>query len=187
MAKKKTKIKAQKTTITADISDCSTRKKRYIRKEVRMNQAIKDLVEATADQASSIKQLITEDDSMRVLNKVRNNQLMNMYLNQIFETLNQTKNLNNQLLDKIVQKRANLSASENAKLYIRTKELENENLKLITEFCKYNDVQLTEAEQNIFIIYRSLPPHLQQILYETIVEFVKQCPAIQREIQNQNR
>jgi hypothetical protein len=69
--------------------------------------------------------------------------------------------------------------------------LENNQIKLITELSKSQQFTLDEFEREVIIIFRSIPNELKKYLYTTILEFVKQCPKIQKAMiktkQNQER
>lgn len=175
-------LRGKKTKVEIASKDINKSKRKRLLSDLSMNKAIKDLVESVADSSSTFNDLLEESDCLDVLNRVQINKFLNIYVTSIFRNLNATKDLNNKLLEKILKKKEVVSPKDYVRLYIKTRELENDQLGLISNFCKQQNVKLDLSEQNIIIIYRSLPPNLQKVLYKTIMEFVRQCPAIQREM-----
>ena len=90
-------------------------------------------------------------------------------------------------INDLIKKKEIIPPEEYAKVYLKSRELENDQLRLITELMKTQDVKLDIEEQNMIIIYRSLPVSLKKFMYKTVMEFIRKCPAIQRELQKENQ
>lgn len=158
------------------------RKRKKQLADMKMNQSIREVLEQVADSGSTLNEILNETDCLAILNKAKVNNFLNCYITKIFESLDGIATINNRLLEKIIKKKEIVSPSEYVKLYIKGRELENEQMKLVTEFVKCHDVKLDLEEQNMIIIYRALPGHLKRLMYKTVMEFVRTCPAIQREL-----
>ena len=139
----------------------------------------------------NIQELSEEAQFLEVFNRAELNKYLNLCLTGSMDSLVKLQGLNNAFLDKVTKKKSLISAKDSARLYIKLKELENNQIKLITELSKSQQFTLDEFEREVIIIFRSIPNELKKYLYTTILEFVKQCPKIQKAMiktkQNQER
>ena len=172
--------RAKKTRIEKKLKDLNSYHKGKLRSSLKMTQDIREIVEEVTDKNVDIYKLAEEAQFLDVINRTDLNKYLNLCLNGSTETLIKLQTLNNAFLDKIISKKSIISTKDCAKIFIKLKELENNQIKLITELSKSQQFTLEEIEREIIIIFRSIPRELQKYLYKTILEFVKQCPRIQK-------
>lgn len=172
--------RAKKTNIDTKFKDLNSIHKGRLRGSLKLTQDVKEVIERIAEDNLHIQELSEESQFLEVYNKAELNKYLNLCLNGSMESLIKLQSLNNSFLDKVTRKKATISAKDCAKIFIKLKELENNQIRLITELSKSQQFQLDELEREIIIIYRSIPKELQKYLYTTILEFVKKCPEIQK-------
>lgn len=163
----------------------STRKKRRLKQAANTVTVVHKLIDEINQNGTMVKSILEDTDCLKILNKTKVNCFLNLYLSRIFDSVNSMQQLNNTLMKRIKNKKDIVPPSDYAKVYLRSRELENEQVRLVTELIKCQEVKLDLEEQNMVIIYRSLPPHLKQLMYKTIMEFVRSCPEIQNQMQLQ--
>ena len=180
MEDKKSFNTARKTRVDKKIKELSAVHKGRLRGSLKMNQEVREIVERIAEDNLNIQELSEEAQFLEVFNKAELNKYLNLCLTGSMDSLVKLQNLNNSFLEKVTRKKNLISAKDCAKIYIKLKELENNQIKLITELSKSQQFSLDEMEREVIIIFRSIPKELQKYLYNTILEFVKKCPEIQK-------
>lgn len=182
---------AKKTKVDKKVKEISAIHKGKLRNNLKMTQDVKDIVERISIDNLKIQELSEEAQFLEVFNRAELNKYLNLCLTGSMDSLVKLQGLNNAFLDKVTKKKSLISAKDSARLYIKLKELENNQIKLITELSKSQQFTLDEFEREVIIIFRSIPNELKKYLYTTILEFVKQCPKIQKAMiktkQNQER
>lgn len=157
-----------------------TPRERILRRDLKLSQAIQEIVEQVTDNVLDIEELSDEAKYLEIVNRTKTNRCLNIYLANSIDYLVKIQGINHSLLSKVANKRKAIPLKDSTKMFLKLKELENEQVKLITELSKYQQFVLDEREREILIIYRSIPEKLQLYMYETILEFIKQCPKIQK-------
>lgn len=169
---KKTKVKK--------ISEMSSCKRTQLSNNLKTIDNIREIIEQISEDNCEIDNLCNKNKTLEILNRVELNKYLNLSLNNSMRSLISLQELNNAAITKINHKRTRLSAETLSKIFIKLKELENSQIRLIADLAKSQQLTLDEMEREIIIIYRSIPNELQIYLYKTILEFVKQCPEIQK-------
>jgi len=172
--------RAKKTRVEKKLKDLNAIHRGRLKGSLKMTQDVREIVEQIAKDNSNIEELTKEGQFLEVINRAELNRYLNLCLNGSMESLIKLQNLNNAFLDKVTRKKTVISAKDCAKIFIKLKELENSQIKLITELSNSQQFTLSELEREVIIIFRSIPKELQKYLYKTILEFVKQCPEIQK-------
>ena len=155
--------------------------------DLRVNQAIRDIIERVADENSTIKTIADDVRALGIINKAEFNRFLNVYINGAAQSLEQLQKFNNNLFDKVVKKKKLLTGTDHINTYLKIKELENQQMRILSELTKTQHIELDQTEREMIIIYRSIPPELKQYLFETILGFVKSCPEIQRAMLETNQ
>ena len=172
--------RAKKARVEKKLKDINIIQRGKLKNNLKMTQEVREIIEQIADDDANIKLLTEEGKYLEIINKAETNRYLNLTLNGAMESLVKLQKLNNAFLDKVTNKKAIIPAKDCAKLFIKLKELENNQIKLITELSNSQQFTLEELEREIIIIFRSIPKELQKYLYKTILGFVKQCPKIQK-------
>jgi len=171
-SKKKSKIKTRSIPLT--------NRERRLQRDLKLSQAIQEIIDQVTDNVLNIEELSDEAKYLEIVNRAKTNKYLNMCLTSSMDSLIKIQGINNFILNKISGKKNIITTKESTKTFLKLKELENEQVKLITELSKTQQFVLDEREREILIIYRSIPEKLQLYMYETILEFIKQCPKIQK-------
>lgn len=153
---------------------------RRIIDNLKVTGLVEDLIREIEEKEEGLTDLANESATIGILNKVEINRNINIYLSHLLSQTDKIRTINDKLFDSISKKKQLASPKDLMRLYLENRRLENEHLKLLTEFCNLQQFQLENAEREILIVYRSLPEHLQSLLYRTIMEFIRKCPAIQK-------
>ena len=172
--------RAKKTRVEKKLKDLSSTHKSKLKNHLKMTQDIREIIEKVSEDDLNIQEFSKEGQFLEIVNRAELNRYLNLCLNGSMDSLVKLQNLNNAFLDKITRKKSLISAKDSGKMYIKLKELENNQIKLITELSKSQQFTLDELEREIIIIFRSIPKELQKHLYKIILEFVRQCPEIQK-------
>lgn len=163
----------------------SKRKRKKVLAESRLTQSIGDMLEDVTNGLYTFDDLLNNTDTIAILNRAKINNFLNMYISKCMADLADIEELNNKLADRIKKKKDICPPGDLTRFYLKSRELQLDELKILSEFAKAQEVKLDLPEQNMVIIYRSLPPTLQKLMYNTIMEFVRKCPTIQRELEKQ--
>lgn len=149
-----------------------------ITKKFKLFTRIQEIVKEVEEDEDCLLQMSSEARYLGIINKVNVNRYLNNYVSQIISRCASIQKINDKILNQLISQREDLNSSELLKLYLENKKLENDQLRLIQQFCQLQEVQLDQQEKEVLIMYRSLPDHLKLMLYKHIMEFVRSCPSI---------
>lgn len=153
----------------------------------KVNDTIKEIVSRISEEESSLQEVVENANTLGIINKVQYNRLMNVYINNVLASLNNLQVFNNKMFGKVSTKSFPMSSKDFIKVFLDLKKLETDQLKVLNELSKTQQMTLDQLEREIIIIFRSIPAELQQLLYTTILGFVAQCPEIQKAMMETNQ
>ena len=153
----------------------------------RVNDTIKEIVSKISEEESNLQEVVENANTLGIINKVQYNRLMNVYINNTLASLNSLQAFNNRMFGKVSSKSFPMSSKDFIKVFLDLKKLETDQLKVLNELSKTQQMTLNQLEREIVIIFRSIPTELQQLLYTTILGFVAQCPEIQKAMMETNQ
>lgn len=162
-------------------------RKRKGQDNLRIHDAVEEILNRVTLENKVLQDIENDSYALGIISKADLNRFYNVYINNATHSLERLQKFNVDMLEKVIKKKNIMSPSDYAKMWVRLKELEFDHLKVINEIRKSQEFTLEQSEREILIIYRSLTPELKTYFYKVILEFIKQCPEIQKAMLQTNQ
>ena len=163
------------------------KQKGKLKKGLRLTQIIQDVLDRVSLETSTLADVESDAYALGVINKADMNRFYNIYINGALKSIEELQKFNNMMLAKVTKRNNAISPENYIKYFLDLKKIENEHVRLINEMRKSQEFTLDQSEREILVIYRSLTPELKTYFFKVILEFIKQCPEIQKAMLQTNQ
>ena len=163
------------------------KQKGKLKNNLRFTQVVQEILDRVSLETSTLADVESDAYALGVINKADLNRFYNIYINGALKGVEELQKFNNSMLQKVAKKRNLISPEDYMKYFLEFKKLENDHVKAINEMRKAQEFTLDQTEREILVIYKSLTPELKSYFYKVILEFIKQCPEIQKAMLQTNQ
>lgn len=163
------------------------KQKGRLKNELRITQVIQEILDRVSLETSTLADVESDAYALGVISKADLNRFYNIYINGALRSVEELQKFNNSMLQKVARKKNLITPENYMKYFLEFKKLENDQIKAVNEMRKSQEFTLDQTEREILIIYRSLTSELKSYFYKVILEFIKQCPEIQKAMLQTNQ